>query len=142
MKEKKTTIIMLLMGLLTCLIQIIKVKFLIKYLGVSWTAVYEVIFAFLSSIYINNEKICNSSKDKIIDFVYIFIISLIEIVLIYFKFNSVIILLVLLISMFIYFFIKKKKVLFNTLKDNIYAVKNLIIKIIENNLVILILLAF
>lgn len=142
MKEKKTTIIMLLMGLLTCLIQIIKVKFLIKYLGVNWTAVYEVIFAFLSSIYINNEKICNSAKDKIIDFVYIFIISLIEIVLIYFKFNSVIILLVLLISMLIYFFIKKKKVLFNTLKDNIYAVKNLIIKIIENNLVILILLAF
>lgn len=142
MKEKKTTIIMLLMGLLTCLIQIIKVKFLIKYLGISWTAVYEVIFAFLSSIYINNEKICNSAKDKIIDFVYIFIISLIEIVLIYFKFNSVIILLVLLISMLIYFFIKKKKVLFNTLKDNIYAVKNLIIKIIENNLVILILLAF
>lgn len=142
MKEKKTTIIMLLMGLLTCLIQIIKVKFLIKYLGVNWTAVYEVIFAFLSSIYINDEKICNSAKDKIIDFVYIFIISLIEIVLIYFKFNSVIILLVLLISMLIYFFIKKKKVLFNTLKDNIYAVKNLIIKIIDNNLVILILLAF
>ena len=67
------------MGLLTCLIQIIKVKFLIKYLGVSWTAVYEVIFAFLSSIYIDNEKICNFAKDKIIDFVYIFIISLIEI---------------------------------------------------------------
>ena len=142
MEKKKTTIIMLLMGLLTCLIQIIKVKFLIKYLGVSWTAIYEVIFTFLSSIYINNEKICNSAKDKIIDFVYIFITSLIEIFLIYFKFNPVIILLVLLISMVTYFSIKNKKVLFNALKDNKCLAKNLIIEIIENNLIILILFVF
>lgn len=132
MNNKRNIILMILMSALITLVDIIKVKFLIKYLGINQTVIYVAIFAFMLSLYIftaiNFEKIIR-------DLICILGISLLEILLIYLKFNIIYILLVSFTS--VLFIIRNEK---SSLKENKIEFKSLVINLITNNIIILILL--
>ena len=52
MNNKRNIILMILMSALITLVDIIKVKFLIKFLGINQTVICIAIFAFMLSLYI------------------------------------------------------------------------------------------